>query len=120
MPGEVFIYLGSACGAFFYIIEFYTARENYKKLYIPESKKDNKIINYYSMQLRVCNIVYDFSMLNFNYINELQSAVIVFSVYLCIDFIILFIRLYYHYILHFKVMNVIIDSIENPLHGSYS
>ena len=111
MAGEVFIYISSICGAFFYVIEFYTARENYKKLFIPESKKDNIIINFYSMKLRICNIIYDFSMLSFNYMNNLQSAVIIFSLYLCIDFVIFFIRLYYAYILEYKI---IISLSQNP------
>jgi hypothetical protein len=102
MLDDIFIYIGSICGAIFYVIEIYTARETYQVLYIAEKIQDNKRLNYYSIRLRLCNIVYDFSMLCYNYLNGLISPTIAFSVYFCMDFIILCIRIYYAYVLQYK------------------
>ena len=117
MAGEIYIYISSVCGVVFYLIEFYTARETYKNLYFVEKREDNKIINFYSIRLRICNLLYDFSMMNYNHINNMQSAFIVFLTYFCADMIIFSIRSYYAYVLQYKIKNTLeTTSVENPIH----
>ena len=121
MPGDLFLYVGSVCGACFYIIELQSLRETYAKLFIIESKKDNKILNYYSIRLRLCSIVNNFSMVGYNFTNNLESAATAFFAYLCVDFIFLSVRLYYAYTLQYKIKDAVILNInvnvENPIHN---
>ena len=120
MAGEIYIYISSTCGVVFYLIEFYTAKETYKNLFFEERKQDNKRLNYYSIRLRLCNILYDYSMLSYNYVNNLRSPVIVFSVYFCIDFVILIIRSYFAYVLQYKIKDRVdeMQEISKKPHAS--
>lgn len=122
MAGEIFLYIASISSAIFYIVEFHAVKTTYINLYIVESKKDNIIMNFYSIRLRFCSILYNFSIIEYNHANSLEAAVIQCSLFLFSDFVILTIRLYYAYVLRYQIKemneNFIQDneSIENPIH----
>ena len=116
MTNDIFIYIASICGAFFYTIEIYTARQSYKLLYIVERKEDNKILNFYSIRIRLCNLVYNLSMLCYNYTNNLQTPIIAFSIYLTMDIILFLTRIYFAYVLQYRISTIEnVETVNNPI-----
>jgi len=119
MTNDIFIYIASICGVFFYIIEVYTSHQTYKLLYIIERKEDNKILNFYSIRIRLCNLVYNFSMLCYNYTNNLQTPIIAFSIYLTMDIILFLTRIYFAFILQYRISSIESNEIiVNPIHNN--
>lgn len=121
MSSEIFLIISTIFSLFCYCNDYlslYNSIISINKIHIMN---ENKQINLFSLRIRVCIFMANGCYVYYIFLNNIQSSMITFSIYLSLDTILLITRSIYAYIIHKKIIsknqNVNLHPIvvENPM-----